>query len=696
MTVIANPPYPSYFDVDGSPLEDGYIYFGAANQNPETNPITVYWDAAYTQPALQPIRTSGGFTYRAGTPANIYVSTDFSITVRDKNRRLVYSKLLSEGQTTAEVNLQYSTQSITATSGQTVFGLSTSYTPGNNSLAVYHNGSRLIVGSDYTETSATVITLAIGATAGDVLQFVTATPINPSSLGAAAVAYIPAGAGAVATNVQAKLRETVSVRDFGAAGDGVTDDTAAINSAIAYAKATSVIKCVYFPTGNYLITAPIDARGNFGTGLELWGARATITSTGNFPALRLNGRVPDTPPEVRMMAYVHGFVFQGPGKANTSSIGIEVQRGANVIVEDCQIYNFYQGLYCFGNLISSYSKIYVYGCAYGIDVAPDGIEFAPNDLHFKSCQVVNNTRAVRAINFPNGAMTFEGCELEGNNLTGNVADSIRVIEFFNAGKVTLNGCHVEANPGQVNIYFDGNNNAHLNVIGCEVIPGDSSGTVLYMANATGSPSLTVIGSRVTNNVQQIFLSSGVKAFLIGTFAGNLSGTLTNVTWLRDSRVVLGRIDPLAGGTGIIFPATQNPSSDPNTLDDYDEGTWTPTVIGTSTAGTATYANQAGKYTKIGRLVFVECYLNWSAGTGTGDLRIGGLPFAVSNVSPTYPCATIGRINNVTLTAGAVPQAYFEPGITQIVLNQSVSGGGALAAIPYDGSGLIMLSGTYTV
>lgn len=270
MTVIANPPYPSYFDVDGSPLEDGYIYFGAANQNPETNPITVYWDAAYTQPALQPIRTSGGFTYRAGTPANIYVSTDFSITVRDKNRRLVYTKLLSEGQTTAEVNLQYSTQSITATSGQTVFGLSTSYTPGNNSLAVYHNGARLIVGSDYTETSATVITLAIGATAGDVLQFVTATPINPSSLGAAAVAYIPAGTGAVATNVQAKLRETVSVRDFGAVGDGVTDDTAAIQAAIdSLPQGVDVTVAVgvsqttgggilSFPAGSYKITANLN------------------------------------------------------------------------------------------------------------------------------------------------------------------------------------------------------------------------------------------------------------------------------------------------------------------------------------------------------------------------------------------------------------------------------------------------------
>lgn len=219
MSVISNPPYPSYFDVDGSPLENGYLYFGAANQNPETNPITVYWDSAYLVPAAQPIRTSGGFAVRNGSPANVYVTTDYSLTVRDKNLRLVYSKLLSEGQTTAEVNIQFSTQTVIATSGQTVFNLSTAYTPGNQSLAVYHNGARLVVAQDYTETSATVVTLLIGATVGDVLQFVTATPINPSSLGAAAVAYVPAGAGAVATNVQDKLRETVSVTDYYSDGD---------------------------------------------------------------------------------------------------------------------------------------------------------------------------------------------------------------------------------------------------------------------------------------------------------------------------------------------------------------------------------------------------------------------------------------------------------------------------------------------
>jgi hypothetical protein len=56
------------------------------------------------------------------------------------------------------------------------------------------------------------------------------------------------------------------------------------------------------------------------------------------------------------------------------------------------------------------------------------------------------------------------------------------------------------------------------------------------------------------------------------------------------------------GTGITFPATQSASSNANTLDDYEEGTFTPTVIGGTTAGTGTYNTQTGSYTKVGRLV----------------------------------------------------------------------------------------------
>jgi hypothetical protein len=89
MTQVA-PPYPVFADLDGSPLDAGYIYLGSVNQNPETTPIPVYWDQALTIPAAQPIRTIGGYPSRSGTPATLYTDGTFSITVRDKRRSLVF------------------------------------------------------------------------------------------------------------------------------------------------------------------------------------------------------------------------------------------------------------------------------------------------------------------------------------------------------------------------------------------------------------------------------------------------------------------------------------------------------------------------------------------------------------------------------------------------------------------------------
>lgn len=70
------------------------------------------------------------------------------------------------------------------------------------------------------------------------------------------VQYDPAGIGAVATTVQTKLRETVSVKDFGAVGDGVTDDTLAIQAAVDHCVANE--KKLFLPAGNYLITSSLN------------------------------------------------------------------------------------------------------------------------------------------------------------------------------------------------------------------------------------------------------------------------------------------------------------------------------------------------------------------------------------------------------------------------------------------------------
>jgi hypothetical protein len=108
-----------------------------------------------------------------------------------------------------------------------------------------------------------------------------------------------------------------------------------------------------------------------------------------------------------------------------------------------------------------------------------------------------------------------------------------------------------------------------------------------------------------------------------------------------------------GSTGqIVFPATQNASANANTLDDYEEGTWTPTLT-PATSGTITLASpNLCAYTKIGRVVIVNGLTDTasvSLPVGT-TVAIGGLPFT-SNATATQRSAGVARC--FSLTTGAV-------------------------------------------
>ena len=81
---------------------------------------------------------------------------------------------------------------------------------------------------------------------------------------------------------------------------------------------------------------------------------------------------------------------------------------------------------------------------------------------------------------------------------------------------------------------------------------------------------------------------------------------------------------------IKFPASQNASGDANTLDDYEEGSWTPVIGGSGGTSGQAYTVQEGNYTKIGRLVILNFRVILSTeGTITGNVQIQGLPFTVS-------------------------------------------------------------------
>ena len=128
-----------------------------------------------------------------------------------------------------------------------------------------------------------------------------------------------------------------------------------------------------------------------------------------------------------------------------------------------------------------------------------------------------------------------------------------------------------------------------------------------------------------------------------------------------------------------------------------DSTFTPTIIGTSSAGTATYSNQVGAYTRIADLCYFQISLIWTAGTGSGDLRIAGLPFtSAGNSTKAYGTAINGYTSNISISAGNYITAYVPSSSTQLALAQNPTGGGSVAPVPYDAAGEIVISGWYKV
>ncbi|CDO34429.1 hypothetical protein [Novosphingobium sp. KN65.2] len=146
-----------------------------------------------------------------------------------------------------------------------------------------------------------------------------------------------------------------------------------------------------------------------------------------------------------------------------------------------------------------------------------------------------------------------------------------------------------------------------------------AGDLIYAANAT---TLAQLGIGTTNYV---LTSNGT----LPTWTAN-TGTGNVVRASKPSfttAIGVGAATASASGSGISFPATQDASTDPNTMDDYEEGTWTPTV--TAGSGTLTTVSGSGYYTKIGRHVFTTVVINITDnGTGANHIRYT-LPFTAA-------------------------------------------------------------------
>ena len=126
----------------------------------------------------------------------------------------------------------------------------------------------------------------------------------------------------------------------------------------------------------------------------------------------------------------------------------------------------------------------------------------------------------------------------------------------------------------------------------------------------------------------------------------------------------------SSGTGISFPATQSASSDANCLDDYEEGTWTPTGVG------QTFASATGKYTKIGRVVYISFDLVWSTNGAGNQAGFSGFPFASDGSVFSYTRGTSSYSGSIVMTSpgyagtasGVLLYNFGNPGISDSAMS----------------------------
>jgi len=289
-----------------------------------------------------------------------------------------------------------------------------------------------------------------------------------------------------------------------------------------------------------------------------------------------------------------------------------------------------------------------------------------------------------------------------------LSSSSDAVVMTSAGGVSFNACYWYApiTFSGMNVKFCYNLTVSGQIEGGATnfikIIGNSNNFFCTLQAPTPGTMVGILGSSANLNGFDLAFRGGFGDVLSGQFFGGTitydssSGHTLNLTGGSAGIVTVGGTaapaNAFIGGVNFGNAAI----TDPYALDWYEEGTFTPTIVGTGTAGTGTYTYQAGRFQRIGNRVNFTISLVWTAHTGTTNMIVSGLPYASAsiNANMAWPCST--AYSALAIGAGKEFGAVVNNASSSVTLYAQDQAGGAISALPIDTAGSLYITGSYEV